>query len=562
MQLSQVLNVVSVVLISSLVNLAHADLKAPDFTLKSHADGLSWTITATPPGGHHFNTEAPMSLKAVGPSKALMKPASVSEKEVQFKAPKTAAQATYLISIYLCDDAKTFCEKHEVQYTPGGGVSQARATADGSSAEPSGTQPSPQAQAQKEEDGFIANDPASAFAQAKREGKPLVIDFFGIWCPPCNELNEKVFNQKSFAKSSSRFVRLKLDVDSPISWDLKSKFHVTGYPTVVFATADGDEISRIIGFRPLPDFVSQMDDAWASREAPLTRLQALAATGDRAAADRAGVILLNLGKSAEAAHWLAASRAKREYWHMAEIDVLAEEKASPDKQIARIKQAIAEFPKTPNTVEWYEKISDLEEESKHDAERLKALRSAADLSLELSKHPKLLKGYDATVADMLESEADYRERLEGKGKAREHWLAASRAYEKRGVSANERANNLEMAFCLWKAGEFTRARAIYSRLEKIYPDEFTFYYNHARMEREAENLTGALDEGMRALDRSYGDNRLRTVKLVAQIYQGLGKPEQAKTLIDDTLAKTKLPDDEKVRTHRYANELKKLRAEL
>src|SRR6185312_14485159 len=124
--------------------------------------------------------------------------------------------------------------------------------------------------------------------------------------------------------------------------------------------------------------------------------------------------------------------------------------------------------------------------------------------------PELLKGYDATISDVLESEADYREQLDGKDKARADWLAAAHAYEKRGVAAAERANNLEMAYCLYKAGEYAKSRAIYERLEKAYPDEFTFFFNHARMEREANNLPKAAELARQALERSYGDNKLRT----------------------------------------------------
>ena len=536
---------------------AFADLKAPDFTLRSQLGETNWVITATAPKGHHFNVNAPMSLKAVGPSKALMRPSSASEKEVQFKAPKTAAVASYVISLFLCDDAKTFCEKHEVQYSPDA-KSAKSVTGESTPAEVS----SGGGTSYKIEHGFIMNDPASALAQAKRDGKPLVIDFFGIWCPPCNELDEQVFRQKSFAHSSSRFVRLKLDVDSPVSWELKSKYHVTGYPTVVFASADGDEISRIIGFRALPEFLAEMDAAWTARNAPLSKLEAQATAGDREAADRAGVILLNRGRSSEAAKLLAGTQAKREFWHLAEIDALESDNAPADKQITRLNQAIAEFPKTPNTVDWYSKLAKLHEDAKQDEPRRAALRSAIDLSLELAKHPELLKGYDATVSDLLESEADYREELDGKEKARADWLAAAHAYEKRGVGPTERANNLEMAFCLWKAGEFEKARGVYSSLEKAYPNEFTFFFNHARMEKEAKEFSKALELGNYALERSYGDNRLRTAKLVAQIYQGLGQKDRAKAVIDETLAQAKLPDDPKVRTHRYADDLKKLRAEL
>src|SRR5262249_25000606 len=104
--------------------------------------------------------------------------------------------------------------------------------------------------------GFVLNQPDQALALAQREGKPLLIDFFGIWCPPCNRLDEEVFSNPSFQKEAHHFVLLKLDADSDLSWDLKSKYKVGGYPTLVFANPDGEELSRVVGFRPLPEILS------------------------------------------------------------------------------------------------------------------------------------------------------------------------------------------------------------------------------------------------------------------------------------------------------------------
>ena len=477
---------------------ALADMKAPDFALQSEKSGSNWTVTATAPAAHHFNLQAPISLHS---GTSVIKPTQSSEHQIVFQVPALNSDSLR-IALYLCDDAKTFCEKHELQYTPGTSQTQAvNATAPTTEVKTTQT---------KTVHGFILNDPAVAFSRAQQEGKPLIIDFFGIWCPPCNELDEKIFSTREFAKSATRFVRLKLDADSPISWELKSKYHVTGYPTVVFATPQGDEISRVIGFRSKADFLAEMDNAWGSRSTALAKLEELARSGDRAAADRAGIILLNRGQSEEAAKFLVASKAKREFWHLAEIDILDQQDAPTDKQIARIEQAIAEFPHSPNTIDWYAKLSKLYEQQKDQNRRNASLRQAIAVSLELAKQPDKLKGYDATVADLLESEADYREDLEGHEIARADWLAAAHAYEKRGVGPKERANNLEMAYCLGRADETEKARAVYNGLEKVYPDEFTFYFNHARMERESKHLDLALPIATKALEKSYGDNKLRS----------------------------------------------------
>ena len=41
--------------------------------------------------------------------------------------------------------------------------------------------------------GFLVNQPEEALRLAQKEKRPLLIDFFGIWCPPCNELDQEVF---------------------------------------------------------------------------------------------------------------------------------------------------------------------------------------------------------------------------------------------------------------------------------------------------------------------------------------------------------------------------------
>src|ERR1700735_70587 len=83
-------------------------------------------------------------------------------------------------------------------------------------------------------------DSDKTFSKARKEGKPVLIDFFGIWCPPCNELDETVFETPSFLEKAKAFELLKIDADKESSWKLKNKFKIGGYPTVVFTNSEGD----------------------------------------------------------------------------------------------------------------------------------------------------------------------------------------------------------------------------------------------------------------------------------------------------------------------------------
>src|SRR5262245_7705467 len=54
---------------------------------------------------------------------------------------------------------------------------------------------------------------AAAFAQAKRENKPVFLYWGAVWCPPCLELKATVFSQAAFIEKSRLFVPVYLDGD-------------------------------------------------------------------------------------------------------------------------------------------------------------------------------------------------------------------------------------------------------------------------------------------------------------------------------------------------------------
>lgn len=103
-----------------------------------------------------------------------------------------------------------------------------------------------------------------AKAQAKKEGKVLLIEFTGSdWCPPCKMLTAKVFSTPKFKKWAKKNVVL-LYLDFPrrkaISAEqkqhnrtLQKKYGIRGYPTVVIADAEGKEIGRKVGGSRDPD---------------------------------------------------------------------------------------------------------------------------------------------------------------------------------------------------------------------------------------------------------------------------------------------------------------------
>jgi thioredoxin 1 len=85
----------------------------------------------------------------------------------------------------------------------------------------------------------------AALAQAKAEGKPLMVDVFATWCKPCQMLDEDVFSKPEVVEASRDFVCAKVDGDQKPH--VRDDLGVTGYPTVLFLDSNGSVVRRSRG---------------------------------------------------------------------------------------------------------------------------------------------------------------------------------------------------------------------------------------------------------------------------------------------------------------------------
>lgn len=116
------------------------------------------------------------------------------------------------------------------------------------------------------------NDPGIAWtayddghlAEAKKLGKPVLIDFSAEWCLPCKELDHETFSPPEVIDATSDVMRLRADLTLSGSNEVKSlrkQYEISGVPTVVFIAADGRERRdlRIFGFVTAEDFLSRVN---------------------------------------------------------------------------------------------------------------------------------------------------------------------------------------------------------------------------------------------------------------------------------------------------------------
>lgn len=86
-----------------------------------------------------------------------------------------------------------------------------------------------------------------AFAIANEQAKPLFFYWGAEWCPPCQEINNTVFNHPKFVSQSELFIPVYLDGDTEQAQIVGERFTVKGYPTMIVFDADGEELTRIPG---------------------------------------------------------------------------------------------------------------------------------------------------------------------------------------------------------------------------------------------------------------------------------------------------------------------------
>jgi thiol:disulfide interchange protein len=96
-------------------------------------------------------------------------------------------------------------------------------------------------------------DMDAGLAAAKKENKPLMIDFTAEWCPPCKEMESSTFSNPAVVLKAKAFIVTRVDVDKQKQVAAKYKglpqaYGGIGIPNLLFLGSSGAEINRIIGF--------------------------------------------------------------------------------------------------------------------------------------------------------------------------------------------------------------------------------------------------------------------------------------------------------------------------
>lgn len=107
-----------------------------------------------------------------------------------------------------------------------------------------------------EDSDVIHIDSVAAFQQqVLQAGKPVLVDFYSLTCPPCRKLSPTIEKLATQYKDQASVV--KVDVDKIP--ELAAKYNIYGIPTILIFS-NGEETKRIIGYNSKKKYTKTLDE--------------------------------------------------------------------------------------------------------------------------------------------------------------------------------------------------------------------------------------------------------------------------------------------------------------
>lgn len=106
----------------------------------------------------------------------------------------------------------------------------------------------------------------AALADAKAQGKPVMLDFYADWCISCKEMEVLTFSDPGVQQALAGTILLQADVtpNDDKDTELYKHFGIIGPPSIMFFDSSGKELKnfRVVGFKEAGQFTQHINRAF------------------------------------------------------------------------------------------------------------------------------------------------------------------------------------------------------------------------------------------------------------------------------------------------------------
>lgn len=385
----------------------------------------------------------------------------------------------------------------------------------------------------------------AAMALAKREHRPLLIDFTAVWCYSCYYMATHVLNGPEWNALEGRAVVLVADADSPDGAHWMEKLGVKALPTYVVLQPDGNELGRILAEQSREKFYPQMNRILSGSDALVVLKKKVTAGSFAAIAD---VLSSYLGRdqTQQGLDWYAALPAESRKAASADADIalwlnrLQMEKAAKAKNneacVASATKVLAgnvgcdRYYVLETLLGCSEKLGPLERKSLLDAQR-----PALDdlLSKQAFVEPPVCADQRTAVlvsADLAKAVGDH---VAESGVLD---LAIANARQRLGSDLRKDRNLADnLRVFLIRAQRMDEVDALMPKLIAAYPDDYVYAYRQGRSLLDRDRPAEALSYLEQAAGKAFGVNRLGVATLRVKALLALKRRPEAEAVVAETL---------------------------